>query len=272
MYNTFGELGSNAPSIVGQIFNSSPIKKGAFNLAKNTTKKLPYIGPIIDALLGGYKGYEAIQEYKNDPQSPPISKLYEEFGSIGYETLGSMGGSILGGIALTPLLGPPGTIVGSIVGGILGQILGKAIADKFGSGGLGEFMVNAFTELPQKVEDGSASPSRGPFSITDRFGSTAVTATNDGVVVSPNISYVNDGMTNANSIETITSYNIPQNTPVVENVTTDNSTLEQKVADLDTTMKQFVQQMNQVVNRPVIVELDGNKVGESIGRNSYRIQ
>ena len=79
-------------------------------------------------------------------------------------------------------------------------------------------------------------------------------------------------MTNANSIETITSYNIPQNTPVVENVTTDNSTLEQKVADLDTTMKQFVQQMNQVVNRPVIVELDGNKVGESIGRNSYRIQ
>ena len=272
LYNTFGELGSNAPSIVGQIFNSSPIKKGAFNLAKNTTKKLPYIGPIIDALLGGYKGYEAIQEYKNDPQSPPISKLYEELGSIGYETLGGMGGSILGGIALTPLLGPPGTIVGSIVGGILGQILGKVIADKFGSGGLGEFMVNAFTELPQKVEDGSASPSRGPFSITDRFGSTAVTATNDGVVVSPNISYVNDGMTNANSIETITSYNIPQNTPVVENVTTDNSTLEQKVADLDTTMKQFVQQMNQVVNRPVIVELDGNKVGESIGRNSYRIQ
>jgi len=270
--SAIGEVGGKLTATVSQIFTSAPIKEGALTLSKKTVSRLPYIGALIEGLIGGYKGYNAVQEYKNNPQSPPISELHQEFGKIGYETIGGMGGSILGGIALTPFLGPAGAIAGSFVGGILGQILGGVLADKLGSEGLGENLVNTFTSLPQKVEDGSALASKGPFTITDKFGSTAVTAKGDGVVVSPNISYVNDGITNANSIEDVTVSNIPQNTPVIENTTVDNSMLEQKVADLDATLKAFVQQMNQVVNRPVVVELDGNKVGESIGRNSYRVQ
>jgi len=40
----------------------------------------------------------------------------------------------------------------------------------------------------QKVEDGMAPASRGPFTITDGFGATAITAKGDSLAVSPNIS------------------------------------------------------------------------------------
>jgi hypothetical protein len=40
---------------------------------------------------------------------------------------------------------------------------------------------------PQKVQDGQADSSRGPFTITDKFGATAITAEGDGLAVSPNI-------------------------------------------------------------------------------------
>jgi hypothetical protein len=39
----------------------------------------------------------------------------------------------------------------------------------------------------QSVEDGIAPPGGGPFTITDKFGATAITAAGDGIAVSPNI-------------------------------------------------------------------------------------
>lgn len=39
----------------------------------------------------------------------------------------------------------------------------------------------------QSVQDGIAPSSKGPFTITDKYGATAVTATGDGLAVSPNI-------------------------------------------------------------------------------------
>ena len=40
----------------------------------------------------------------------------------------------------------------------------------------------------QSVADGTAPASNGPFTITDSYGATAVTAAGDNVVVSPNVS------------------------------------------------------------------------------------
>lgn len=39
----------------------------------------------------------------------------------------------------------------------------------------------------QKVDDGIAPAGKGPFTITDAYGATAITAKGDGVAVSPNI-------------------------------------------------------------------------------------
>ena len=68
-----------------------------------------------------------------------------------------------------------GAVGGFLIGGIPGAVIGLM-------GGAGSVMAY------QYVSDGIAPPNRGPFTITDSFGSTAITAQGDGVAVSPNIS------------------------------------------------------------------------------------
>lgn len=56
----------------------------------------------------------------------------------------------------------------------------------------------------QAVSDGIAPSSKGPFTVTDNFGATAVTAAGDNVVVSPNVSSGNSGgITQAQATEMI---------------------------------------------------------------------
>jgi len=50
----------------------------------------------------------------------------------------------------------------------------------------------------QDVEDGIAPSGKGPFTITDKFGATAITAAGDGIAVSPNISN-NEGISASNA-------------------------------------------------------------------------
>jgi len=47
--------------------------------------------------------------------------------------------------------------------------------------------MNSETDKAQSVQDGIAPSSRGPFTITDAYNSTAITADGDGIAVSPNI-------------------------------------------------------------------------------------
>ena len=44
----------------------------------------------------------------------------------------------------------------------------------------------------QSVQDGIAPADRGPFTITDSYGATAITAKGDGLAVSPNINQGSD--------------------------------------------------------------------------------
>jgi hypothetical protein len=67
------------------------------------------------------------------------------------------------------MFGPVGAIIGAITGFL---------------GGIG---------IQQTVMDGIAPSSRGPFTITDSFGATAITAQGDGIAVSPNISQGSGG-------------------------------------------------------------------------------
>ena len=48
------------------------------------------------------------------------------------------------------------------------------------------------------VEDGVAPPGSGPFTITDKFGATTITAAGDGLAVSPNINTTGEAGGNAN--------------------------------------------------------------------------
>ena len=150
-----------------------------------------------------------------------------------------------------------------MIGSAFGEYLGGQLSTLFDSSSLGKLAWNSLTSQSQLVADGSAFASRGPFTITDKFGATAVTAKGDGVVVSPNISYVEDGITNA------TAMGISPNTTVVEN---DNSALEEKVDRLTETMVNLVQGIS---NRNIVIEMDKTKVSEGVvdflSKNNYRV-
>jgi hypothetical protein len=79
-------------------------------------------------------------------------------------------------------------ITGIIVGGILGAIA-FALAPFTGGASLAAFVAGgaALGIGAQAVMDGEAPSSKGPFTITDSYGATAVTAKGDNVVVSPNV-------------------------------------------------------------------------------------
>jgi hypothetical protein len=66
------------------------------------------------------------------------------------------------------------------VGGIPG--VGMILAGSAAAAGIAYL-----TSQSQKVQDGIAPAGGGPFTITDKFGATAITAAGDGIAVSPNI-------------------------------------------------------------------------------------
>ena len=60
--------------------------------------------------------------------------------------------------------------------------------------------------------DGTAPASKGPFTITDSYGDTAVTAAGDNVVVSPNVSSGgNSGITSSQANEMISLLKVVAN-------------------------------------------------------------
>jgi len=82
-----------------------------------------------------------------------------------------------------------GAVGGFLVGGPIGALIGLLAGGGIGAGIL----------ATQSVQDGIASPDRGPFTITDSYGATAITTKGDGLAVSPNI---NQGSDNAEAKRT----------------------------------------------------------------------
>ena len=94
-------------------------------------------------------------------------------------------GSAIASAAKAAFSSPLAMVTGGLAGlGILGVLTGA---------------IMAATNV-QNVEDGVAPASKGPFTITDAYGTTAVTATGDGLAVSPNINTTPLNSTKANSM------------------------------------------------------------------------
>jgi len=90
-------------------------------------------------------------------------------------------------------------ISGVIIGGLVGAVGGLLLAPILGPFAplLGAALGAGLVGGAQAVMDGEASASRGPFTITDSYGATAVTAKGDNVVVSPNVSRGGGGISDA---------------------------------------------------------------------------
>ena len=83
------------------------------------------------------------------------------------------------------------------------NIIGSAYKSIGGIPGIGMILAGSAAAAgiaylaSQSVEDGVAPPGGGPFTITDKFGATAITAAGDGIAVSPNINKGGGGGDNA---------------------------------------------------------------------------
>ena len=105
---------------------------------------------------------------------------------VGYIASSKTGLVILAGIfsslaALSVAKAITETIASFALGGPAGVLAGIATA----AGIVG--MVTSAQSQVQNVNDGIAPPGNGPFTITDAYGATAITAKGDGLAVSPNI-------------------------------------------------------------------------------------
>jgi hypothetical protein len=80
-----------------------------------------------------------------------------------------------------------GIATASVIANPIPALLGLGLAAGVG------MLISSQMSSTQKVQDGIAPPGNGPFTITDGFNRTAVTATGDGLAVSPNIRKGGDG-------------------------------------------------------------------------------
>jgi phage-related protein len=295
MSNPIGALKHYAvPAVVegsGHLIEALYKTKVFSSLFKKALHKTPIVGQAMHAVTGALNINHLLQDEK-------ISKdeIYQEVGKTALITMGGIAGGILGEVAMGTLglATGPGAVVlgmlGGMAGAMLGEIVAESVADLVGARPVGKMiagfmslghsdthptseptpnlaMVTPISSTIQKVSDGGALASRGPFTITDKFGATAVTAKGDGVVVSPNISYVNDGMVDVEPMNPVVTSSVQQSTTVIEQ---DNTDLKQELESMKQLMSELIKELPSIANRPIRVELDGNKVGESLGRITYR--
>jgi hypothetical protein len=113
--------------------------------------------------------------------------------------------------------------------------------------------------IPQQTQDGIAPASKGPFTITDKFGATAITTTGDGLAVSPNIRTESKPI----SFDKEDSIKVPSINVKTENNTNDNG--------LISTMNDLKNAINSLANKPspeMSFIVKGEKLGEIVGRQT----
>lgn len=139
--------------------------------------------------------------------------------------------------------------------GAIMDIIGAAFKSVGGGIGVGMILAGAaaaagiayLNSQSQEVEDGIAPPGKGPFTIMDKFGATAITAAGDGIAVSPNISN-NEGISASNA----------------NKGGSDNAGLMSAINELRNAV-------NALANKPapaMAIQVGAEKLGEVVGRQA----
>ena len=118
---------------------------------------IPYIGKIVSGAMSVYSVGSAASDAAKSGESQ------QAVGKSVIQALGSVGGSIIGGL-LGTFLGPLGTMAGSYLGGMGGEALAGLIADNVDAKPLGAAAIKLFGP---KAEPGSA-PATAPKPIAPK--------------------------------------------------------------------------------------------------------
>jgi hypothetical protein len=152
--------------------------------------------------------------------------------------------------AVSDIIGAAYKSVGMLPG--IGMILAGAAA----AAGIGYLASKS-----QSVEDGMIPPGSGPFTITDKFGATAITAAGDGVAVSPNISKSDSAVapSNANKNDSISPSINKGNSGGID------------IAPLVAVMNEVKNAINALANKPtpaMALQVGAEKLGEVVGKQA----
>ena len=139
---------------------------------------------------------ERMQEILGNIASGPLGTILGMFADLLSNTTSLA--AILGGVMIMNLMKMVTTIrklAKASKTGAISDIIGAAFKSVGGIPGVGMILAGSaaaagiayLASQSQEVEDGIAPAGGGPFTITDKFGATAITAAGDGIAVSPNI-------------------------------------------------------------------------------------
>ena len=166
-------------AIINELTTEEAAKKAGMSIedAKRLTLQQSItksVEKLTEALAGPLEAFAALADN--------AFVLYSTMGLIATISLGRTISSI---IALSASLFGAGTGAAVLSSALSFGVAAVAIA-------AGITLIAAATrKSKQSVKDGIAPSSKGPFTITDSFGATAITAKGDGLAVSPNISREN---------------------------------------------------------------------------------
>jgi len=154
--------------------------------------------------------------------------------------------TVMAGLAIKSIT----TAIASIFTGsaILGPV-GLGIAAVATAG-----MMAAIASSKQQVKDGIAPSSKGPFTVTDKYGATAVTAEGDHIVVSPNITQSDKPSQNTSKI-------------ITNNISSNEGGITILASTLGNKMDQMINKLDNVVmaiNKGMVVNLDGIRVSNEL--------
>jgi hypothetical protein len=96
----------------------------------------------------------------------------------------------------------------------------------------------------QAVQDGVTGPGKGPFTITDKFGATAITDARDGIAVSPNI----------------------------RRTTRENTAATLDIAPMISELKEVKGVLSKILSKEGTVQIDSTKAGTAFAMGTSKLQ
>jgi hypothetical protein len=182
--------------------------------------------------------------------------------------------AILGGVMMVNLVKMAVTLkrlAKASKSGAIVDIIGAAFKSVGGIPGIGMIAAGAaaaaglayLASKTQDVEDGMVPPGNGPFTITDKFGATAITAAGDGIAVSPNIS-------KSDSVADLSNANKNDSLSISPSINKGNSG-GIDIAPLVAAMNEVKNAINALANKPapaMALQVGAEKLGEVVGKQA----
>jgi hypothetical protein len=193
---------------------------------------------------------EKLQDLIGNLVAGPLGQLIDGFVSIASNAnLIKIAMGALMGMSITRLVTGLAAMVIPLITGAAASVtmmsaltLGVGAIAILGSIAAISSSMNKSKEEMSQVNDGIAPSSKGPFTITDRFGATAITADGDGLAVSPNISRSNN----------------------INNTSTD-------LSPIVSIMSEVKASIDRLYSKDTSINMDGKKVGTTLTQGSYKL-